>query len=109
MKKFLSLILALTMVSSLVACGGGNNKPANDGGSSSNTTQSGTTTPSTPSTPSTPAAPENKGEPIKDLVIWGTAGSNELENFMMIHAENAADLDVLCNAYSGLLEVNNKG
>ena len=53
MKKFLSLLLALTMVTSLVACGG-NNKPA-DNGASSNTTQN--ETPSTPSTPRPPPPP----------------------------------------------------
>jgi len=102
MKKLLSLLLALTMVMSLVACGGGDNKPSSgNSGSTSNggTTQSGGEAP----------APSNDGEPIKDLIVWSTAGSNELENFMMLHSENAADLDVLCNAYSGLLEVNEKG
>ena len=101
MKKLLSLLLALTMVMSLVACGGGDNKPSsgNSGSTGNGTTQSGGGAP----------APSNDGEPIKDLIVWGSAGSNELENFMMIHSENAADLDVLCNAYSGLLEVNEKG
>lgn len=105
MKKLLSLLLALTMVMSLVACGGGNDNKPSSGGTSSGSSSSGGTTQSGGEAP----APSNDGEPIKDLIVWGSAGSNELENFMMIHSENAADLDVLCNAYSGLLEVNEKG
>ncbi|MBR2895320.1 MAG: hypothetical protein IKC03_06650 [Oscillospiraceae bacterium] len=105
MKKLLSLLLAVTLMSSLVACGGGNNKPADNGGSSSSTP--GNTQTQQPSGEA--PKPSNDGEPIKDLITWSTAGSNELENFMMLHSESAQDLDVLCNAYSGLLEVNNKG
>lgn len=97
MKKLLSLLLAMTMVLSLAACGGG----GNSGGDSSNGGNSsvGGDAPET----------SNDGNPIKDLITWSTAGSNELEEFMMLHTEKAADLDVLCNAYSGLLEINNKG
>lgn len=104
MKKLLSLLLALTMVMSLVACGGGGNDKPSSGGNSGSSSNSGTT-----QSGGEAPAPSNDGEPIKDLITWSTAGSNELENFLILHSENAADLDVLCNAYSALLEVNNKG
>ena len=49
MKKFLSLVLALSMVLALVACGG-NNKPANDTQTNNQTQTDDKTTPETPET-----------------------------------------------------------
>ena len=100
MKKFLSLLLALSMVMALVACGSNNagntteNKPADS-------TQ--TETPSTPDT-TTPAS-----EPIKNLVNWQTSGANEMGVFLIQNSESQSESDVLSNCYSPLLEVNNKG
>ena len=42
-------------------------------------------------------------------MTFANAGTHEVENFFMIGTELGADLDVLCNAYSPLLEINNKG
>ncbi len=55
-----------------------------------------------------PAA-SNGGEPISDIVWWESTGTRELEGFFILNTEKAADLNVLCNAYSPLLEINNKG
>lgn len=50
-----------------------------------------------------------EGEPIENLVTWEVAGTRELENFFILNTEQAKDLNVLCNAYSALLEVDHQG
>lgn len=77
--RILALSLATAMV--LTACGG--SKPSSSGG--------------------------GEGEPIKDLVTWEASGVRELENFFILNTEQAKDLNVLCNAYSALLEVDHQG
>ena len=99
MKKFISLLLVLTMVMSLVACG---NNTADNAGSD---TQTGNTTQT--ETPST-ETPADEGEPITDLVTWEIS-SKEVAVFLMLNSEDSTDLNVLCNTYSGLLEFDNKG
>ena len=90
--KMLSLALAATML--LAACGGGGGKtPANNGGNSGSGSN----------------APSNGGEPIKEIVLWESSGTRELENFFIQNTEQAKDLNVLCNAYAPLLEIDNKG
>lgn len=93
--RILTMLLAITLI--LSACGGNNsaNTPAESGAPGGETAQ--------------PPAPQNGGEPIKDLVTFANAGTHEVENFFMIGTELGADLDVLCNAFSPLLEINNKG
>lgn len=104
MKRKATRILAMLLTALLVlsACGGNNNtqQPADN---SNATTNNGDSTPAAPPTPS------NGGEPIKDLVTWETTGTRELEGFFILNTEKAADLNVLCNAYSPLLEVDNYG
>jgi len=80
--------------------GGGGGSTASDnpgGGASSGGGSSGAVTPS------------NGGEPIKDMVWWESTGTRELEGFFILNTEKSQDLNVLCNAYSPLLEVDNKG
>ena len=82
--KMLSLALAATML--LAACGGGGGKTNNPTGSGSNAGD--------------PVAPSNGGEPIKEIVLWESSGTRELENFFIQNTEQAKDLNVLCNAYA---------
>ena len=92
--RILTMLLAVMLV--LSACGGNNSAPADSSGTPGGETNA-------------PPTPGNGGEPIKDLVTFANAGTHEVENFFMIGTELGADLDVLCNAYSPLLEINNKG
>lgn len=49
------------------------------------------------------------GEPIKELITYEISGSREMTTFFILNTESAEDFNVLCNAYSGLLEVDTKG
>ncbi len=85
--------LALTAVMALTACGGG--QTADNGGSTGNTTTE-----------------SGKGEAsasaIKDLVTYESP-NHEQESFFILNTEKANDLNVLCNLYSPLVEVDNMG
>lgn len=85
--------LALTAVMALTACGGG--QTADNGGSTGNTTTE-----------------SGKGEAsasaIKDLVTYESP-NREQESFFILNTEKANDLNVLCNLYSPLVEVDNMG
>lgn len=111
MKKKTTRILAMLLVAMMVlsACGGGNNNENPSSGNNSNNNSSNNSSQTTDNNTSTPPTPSNGGEPIKDLVCWETTGSRELEEFFLLHSEKAADHNVLCNAYSPLLEVDNYG
>ncbi len=100
MKRFVSLLLALTMALSLAACG---NTAKNNGGSTpaDNSASTGDTT-----VPD--SAADDKGEPITNLVTWETS-AREMRGFLALNTEESVDMNVLCNAYSPLLEVNTKG
>ena len=106
MKRKATRILAMLLTALLVlsACGGNNNQPADN-----NNANTPGNTDNTNTTPTEPPAPSNGGEPIKDLVTWENSGSRELEEFFILHTEKSADLNVLCNAYSPLLEIDNYG
>ena len=106
MKRKATRILAMLLTALLVlsACGGNNNQPADN-----NNANTPGNTDNTNTTPTEPPAPSNGGEPIKDLVTWESSGTRELEEFFILHTERAADLNVLCNAYSPLLEIDNYG
>ena len=106
MKRKATRILAMLLTALLVlsACGGNNNQPADN-----NNANTPGNTDNTNTTPTEPPAPSNGGEPIKDLVTWESSGSRELEEFFILHTEKSADLNVLCNAYSPLLEIDNYG
>ena len=103
MKRKATRILALLLTAMLVltACGnngGSQNTPPAD---SSNNGDTGSGTPA--------PAPSNGGEPLKDLITWESTGTRELEGFFILNTEKSADLNVLCNAYSPLLEIDNYG
>lgn len=70
------------------------------GGSSSSTTTTGDGASNAPV-----AQPSNGGEPISDLVMWETA-TRELSSWNILYSQNAADLNVLCNCYGGLVTTN---
>lgn len=95
--KMLSLALAATMM--LTACGGGGGGGTSAGGSNAGTG----------SNAGEPVAPSNGGEPINEIVLWEASGTRELENFFIQNTEQAKDLNVLCNAYAPLIEVDNAG
>lgn len=80
--------LALASAMALTACGGSSsqNTGSNDGGK----TDAGNTS------------------AIKDLVTY-EAPIREQEGFFILNTEKAADLNVLCNMYSPLLEVDENG
>ncbi len=100
--KVFALALAATMV--LSGCGGGNQ------GTTSTTAAAGGNTETTAA-----AGGESQAETqapvesaIKDL-IYIEAPNREQEGFFILNTEKAQDLNVLCNTYSPLLEVNAKG
>ena len=90
MRKNTARLAALALASAMVltACGGSSsqNTGSNDGGN----TDAGNTS------------------AIKDLVTY-EAPIREQEGFFILNTEKAADLNVLCNMYSPLLEVDNNG
>lgn len=90
MRKNTARLAALALASAMVltACGGSSsqNTGSNDGGN----TDAGNTS------------------AIKDLVTY-EAPIREQEGFFILNTEKAADLNVLCNMYSPLLEVDTNG
>ena len=82
--RILSLLLAAMLA--LSACGGTNSSGKND----ENQTTS------------------NGGEPIKDFIDFQVQAS-EVRTFCLLNSEDSVNSNVLCNAYSPLLELNNKG
>ncbi|MDE7245808.1 MAG: hypothetical protein K2O18_17790 [Oscillospiraceae bacterium] len=91
--RLMAMLLAVMMA--LTACGGGGNGGNSGGGNSGD----GGSAP----------APSNGGQPIKEIVLWEQSGNRELEEFFILHTEQAKDLNVLTNAYSGLLELDPHG
>lgn len=85
--------LALTAAMALTACGGG--QTADNGGSTENTTTE-------------TGGGEASASAIKDLVTYETP-NREQESFFVLNTEKANDLNVLCNLYSPLIEVDNMG
>ena len=81
--RILSLLLAAMLA--LSACGGTNGSGKND----ENQTTS------------------NGGEPIKDFIDFQVQAS-EVRTFCLLNSEDSVNSNVLCNAYSPLLELNNK-
>lgn len=79
--KLLALALSAVMTFSLAACGGSEGK---ESGSS------------------------NGKDGIKDLYTWEIS-LREMEGFFILNTEKAADLNVLNNAYSGLLSTDARG
>ena len=95
MKKRAAKITALALAAAmaLTACGGGNDAGSTGtAGSTTGEAQSGT---------------EN-AQAIQDLVTYETP-NREQESFFILNSEKAQDLNVLCNMYSPLLEVDPNG
>ena len=85
MKKFSALLLALSMVLSLAACGG-------NSGSSSTAASSGAT-----------SAPNTTGAtPLKEFISWEST-NRELESWNMLYSQMASDMNVTTNLWEGLL------
>ena len=51
---------------------------------------------------------DNGSDKIKDLYTWETS-TREMEGFFILNTEKAADLNVLCNAYAGLVSTDSQG
>ena len=98
--RILSLLLAAILV--LSACGGKDSPQPNGG------TSSGNETTSPGAEPSTPAQPDTAGEPIQELVSFALQNA-EMSTFLIHNSESQFDLNVLCNAYAPLLEVDTQG
>lgn len=54
------------------------------------------------------ASSDNGSEKIKDLYTWETS-TREMEGFFILNTEKAQDLNVLCNAYAGLVSTDSQG
>lgn len=80
MKKALALLLALTMVLALAACGGNNKQPAND----PDPVQNGDTTPDT-----TPDVPEDKDYSGYTIRIYSNSNSTERTTWLINEAKDA--------------------
>ncbi len=91
MRRSVSKAVALTAAAALVltACGGGNSGGGASGGGGT-------------------ANAGGSANAIKDLVTYESQVS-EQQGFLIQNTESASDLNVLCNVYSPLLEVNSKG
>lgn len=85
--------LALAAAMALTACGGGG-QTTSEGGAANAGGESSTEQASTSA--------------IKDLVTYETP-NREQESFFVLNTEKANDLNVLCNLYSPLVEVDNMG
>ncbi len=105
MRKNVSKVFALALAASMVlsGCGGG------DQGTASTTAAAGETTAAGESS----AAGETQAEaPVESAIedlIYFESPNREQEGFFILNTEKAQDLNVLCNLYSPLLEVNEKG
>ena len=92
--KIAALMLGAAMA--LTACGGGQST-GNGGGNTSAGGNAGSG--------SSTQAEESDKNAIKDLVTY-EAPNREQEGFFILNTEKAADLNILCNLYAPLIEVN---
>lgn len=108
--KMLALLLAALMV--LSACGGNTNSDASDNtdDSSSNVglTEIEVDENLTQEEQLESLKVDNEGTALTTYRTYQTQ-SSEMENFLIQHTEKSVDLNVLCNCYAFLLEVNNYG
>ena len=84
--------LMLTAAMALTACGGSGQSTENSESGADSSTQ----------------AAESGKDAIKDLVTYENP-KREQEGFFVLNTEKAADLNVLCNLYAPLLEVDENG
>lgn len=95
--KIAALMLGAAMA--LTACGGGQST-GNGGGNTSAGGNAGSG--------SSTQAEESDKNAIKDLVTY-EAPNREQEGFFILNTEKAADLNILCNLYAPLIEVDENG
>lgn len=102
MKKNSVRILALLLAAllALSACGGKDTTTQPGGDAPAGNEPAGE--------PSQPVQPDNGGEAITDFVTFALQTA-EMETFLILNSESQFDLNVLCNAYAPLLEVDAKG
>ena len=102
MKKNSVRILALLLAAllALSACGGKDTTTQPGGDAPAGNEPAGE--------PSQPVQPDNGGEAITDFVDFQLQ-SSEIRTFCLLNSEDSVNSNVLCNAYSPLLELNNKG
>ena len=101
MKKNSVRILALLLAAllALSACGGKDTTTQPGGDAPAGNEPAGE--------PSQPVQPDNGGEAITDFVTFALQTA-EMETFLILNSESQFDLNVLCNAYAPLLEVDAK-
>ena len=92
--------LMLTAAMALTACGGSGQSTGNGGGNTSAGGNAGSG--------SSTQAEESDKNAIKDLVTY-EAPNREQEGFFILNTEKAADLNILCNLYAPLIEVDENG
>ena len=102
MKKNSVRILALLLAAllALSACGGKDTTTQPGGDAPAGNEPAGE--------PGQPGQPDNGGEAITDFVDFQLQ-SSEIRTFCLLNSEDSVNSNVLCNAYSPLLELNNKG
>ena len=100
-KRLLALLLALCMVFALAACG------SSDSSSSSSSSDSSSSS-SSSSDSSSSDAEEVDENAITDLIDYALSTS-EMETFLVLYSQSAADLNVLTNLYDGLLTNDSDG
>jgi len=101
MKKNSVRILALLLAAllALSACGGKDTTTQPGGDAPAGNEPAGE--------PGQPGQPDNGGEAITDFVDFQLQ-SSEIRTFCLLNSEDSVNSNVLCNAYSPLLELNNK-
>ena len=111
MKKTLAILLVLAMVLSLAACG---EKPVQTTEAPQQSTPAQTQAPTestaapTQATTDPTQAPEPAVEELKNLNTYETK-ARELETWNVHYSQAAADLNILCNLFDGLLTNDNHG
>ena len=94
-KRILSAMLACILAVGMAACGSSDSSSSGDSGSSSESTGESTET-------------VTSEYAITDYIDYDLT-SNEMETFLILYSQNAADLDILTNLYDGLLTNDTEG
>ena len=94
-KRILSAVLACILAVGMAACGSSDSSSSGDSGSSSESTGESTET-------------VTSEYAITDYIDYDLT-SNEMETFLILYSQNAADLDILTNLYDGLLTNDTEG
>lgn len=106
--KFLALLLASSMVVSLVGCGSSETATETSDATASETTAASTDTAAATDATAETVSAVAEGDPITDYYTYEVA-SNEMETFNILYSQAAVDLNVLNNGIDGLLSNDNYG